>query len=115
MKRPLSTDSPFSPSTIRHRRSHVIAFAAALCLTLSACAGSAGGGTGGGERGEGYAFGTSPEVVSAAIEDLEPVTITYQIPATSQNSPQSPIRTSFKEAVEEMSDGQITVELAWNQ
>ncbi len=115
MKRPLSTDSPFSPSTIRHRRSHVIAFAAALCLTLSACAGSAGGGTGGGERGEGYAFGTSPEVVSAAIADLEPVTITYQIPATSRNSPQAPIGTSFKEAVEEMSDGQITVELAWNQ
>ncbi|WP_101652920.1 C4-dicarboxylate ABC transporter substrate-binding protein [Brevibacterium ihuae] len=99
----------------RTRAAVAVSAFSALALTLTACAGSAGSGSGGGERGEGYAFGASQEEISAAIEDLEPVTVDYQIPATSMQSPQSPMGTHFKEAVEEMSDGKITVELQWNQ
>ena len=92
-----------------------VAALAALSLTVSACAGSAGGSSAAGEAGDGYEYGAPEEEVAEAIEDLDPVTISYQIPATSQDSPQAPLGTHFKEAVEERSGGKITVDLAWNQ
>lgn len=88
---------------------------AALSLTVTACAGTAGGKTAAGEAGDGYEYGASDEEIAAAVEDLDPATISFQIPATSPDSPQAPLGTHFKEAVEERSGGKLTVDLAWNQ
>ncbi|WP_291794721.1 C4-dicarboxylate ABC transporter substrate-binding protein [Brevibacterium sp.] len=89
---------------------------AVSALLLSACAGSAGsGGGGGGEAGDGYEYGAEAAAVEAAIADLEPASVTYQIPATSLESPQAPMGVAYKEAVEEASGGKLTVELAFNQ
>src|SRR5699024_5797854 len=101
--------------TSLHPRLGGAAALSALALVLTACAGSAGGSTPGSEAGDGCDYAASDEEVAAALEDLEPVTITYQVPATSQDSPQAPLGTEFKEAVEERSGGKITVDLAWNQ
>lgn len=87
---------------------------AALALTLTACSGETTSGDGTDEE-QGYEYDAPQEDINTAIEELEPVTITYQIPATSQQSPQANLGTHFKEAVEERSNGKITVELAWNQ
>lgn len=87
---------------------------AALALTLTACSGETTSGDGTDEE-QGYEYDAPQEDINAAIEELEPVTITYQIPATSQQSPQANLGTHYKEAVEERSNGKITVELAWNQ
>lgn len=87
---------------------------AALALALTSCGGEAAEGDEAGEE-QGFEFGAAQEDVDAAIEELEPVTVTYQIPATSVQSPQASLGTHFKEEVEERSNGQITVELAWNQ
>lgn len=84
-------------------------------MALSACAGSAGTAGSSDDAGDGYEYGAAQEQVDAAIADLEPVTINYQIPATSMESPQASMGTDFKEAVEERSGGRITVDLAWNQ
>ena len=87
---------------------------AALALTLTACSGETTSGDGTDEE-QGYEYDAPQEDIDAAVEELEPVTITYQIPATSQQSPQANLGTHYKEAVEERSNGKITVELAWNQ
>lgn len=87
---------------------------AALALVLTSCGGEAADGDEAAEE-QGYEFGAPQDEVNAAIEQLEPVTVTYQIPATSEQSPQANLGTHYKEAVEERSNGQITVELAWNQ
>ncbi|GAA4283780.1 hypothetical protein GCM10022261_13110 [Brevibacterium daeguense] len=117
MNRPAPRTTRRTPrrSARRPRLLAAAASAAALGLTLSACAGSAGSSGGDEGGGEGYEYGASQEEIDAAIADLEPVTIKYQIPATSQNSPQEPLGSVFKETVEERSGGKITVELAWNQ
>lgn len=109
MKRALQPRSPLS------RAVTATAAVAALSLALSACAGSAGAGGSSDEAGDGYEYGAAQEEIDAALADLEPVTIKYQIPATSMESPQAPMGTAFKEAVEERSGGKLTVDLAWNQ
>lgn len=109
MKRALQPRSP------RSRAVAATAAVAALSMALSACAGSAGAGGSSDDAGDGYEYGAAQEEIDAAIADLEPVTINYQIPATSMESPQAPMGTDFKEAVEERSGGKITVDLAWNQ
>src|SRR5699024_2526008 len=103
---------PQSPPT---RTAAATAAVAALGMALSACAGSAGSAGSSDDAGDGYEYGAAQEEVDAAIADLDPVTIDYQIPATSMESPQAPMGTTFKEAVEERSGGKITVDLAWNQ
>lgn len=92
-----------------------IALSAAALLTISGCAGGVTGGGGGAGGGEGFDYGASDEDVAAAVADLEPTTLTYQIPATSANSPQYFMGAEFKEEVEKRSGGKITIELAWNQ
>ncbi|SMY12425.1 C4-dicarboxylate ABC transporter substrate-binding protein [Brevibacterium jeotgali] len=103
------------PPSPRSRAVTATAAVAALSMALSACAGSAGAGGSSDDAGDGYAYGAAQEEIDAAIADLEPVTINYQIPATSMESPQASLGTDFKEAVEERSGGKITVDLAWNQ
>ncbi|WP_051218205.1 TRAP transporter substrate-binding protein [Nocardioides insulae] len=88
-------------------------------LALTACAGSAGGGdTGSGDNaggGEGFAYGASQDEVDAAVEDLEPVTLTFQPTAASQNTIAAPAGIAFKKLVEERSNGKITLDLVWGQ
>ena len=93
-----------------------LAAGAALAL-LSGCAGSAGGGGGGGGQGggEGFEYGASQEEINAAIADLDPVTLTYQPGASSQESETAASALRFKEYVEERSDGKITLEIVWGQ
>ncbi len=104
------------PARARGVRTAVLSAGAAGALVLSACAGSAGsGGAGGGAGGNGYEYGADAAAVEEALTDLEPATVTYQIPATSLDSPQAPMGVRYKEAVEEASGGKLTVELAFNQ
>jgi TRAP-type C4-dicarboxylate transport system substrate-binding protein len=90
--------------------------AAALALVLAGCGGNAEGEENGADSGDtGFEYGASQEEVNAVVEDLEPVTITFQPPAASENSVMAPAGTVFKEIVEERSNGKITVEMVWGQ
>lgn len=89
------------------------ALVASMALVLSAC------GNGSSEEAtqddEGFAYGASQEEVNAAIEDLEPVEITYQAAGQSQNSVVSISDIALQEYIEERSNGQITVNTVWGQ
>ncbi|HLS34500.1 MAG TPA: C4-dicarboxylate ABC transporter substrate-binding protein, partial [Brevibacterium sp.] len=82
---------PQSPPT---RTAAATAAVAALGMALSACAGSAGSAGSSDDAGDGYEYGAAQEEVDAVIADLDPVTIDYQIPATSMESPQAPMGTT---------------------
>ena len=88
--------------------SGVVAFASAVLLT--ACAGGVGD-TASNDQGVGFEYGASQEEVAAAIEDLEPVTLTYQPSASSPDTPSAVTGLSFKEAIEERYDGKITLDI----
>lgn len=88
--------------------------AAAMLLVLAGC-GDDSEEQGGETADTGFAYDASQEEVNAIVDDLEPVTITFQAPAASQNSVMAPAGTVFKEMVEERSNGQITVEVIWGQ
>jgi TRAP-type C4-dicarboxylate transport system substrate-binding protein len=98
------------------KRSHTLAPAAliaSMALVLTAC------GNGSTEEGapesEGFEHGASQEEVNAAIEDLEPVEITYQGAGQSPNSVVSISDMAIKDYIEERSNGQITVDMVWGQ
>ncbi|WP_349827391.1 C4-dicarboxylate ABC transporter substrate-binding protein [Brevibacterium litoralis] len=100
--------------TTRGRRFLATGLAAGVALTLAACAGgTAGGGDGGG--GEGVDFGASPEEYQAALEEMEPVTLTYQPGSQSAQGATGEAETAFIELVEEWSGGKITLEPVWAQ
>lgn len=80
-------------------------------LLLSACGGSVGDDSA--DLGEGFEYGASDDEVHALIDGLEPVTISYQPSAPSPDAPSAPGGTVVKEAIEERSNGQITVNLEW--
>lgn len=86
----------------------------ALALTLSACAGSAGGQTTDGGTSIGFAFGATQEEVDEALADLEPITLTYQSAAASPDSVQAK-DIVWAEAIEERSGGKITVDTLYGQ
>lgn len=93
-----------------------VAFGAVAALVLSSCGGTtADGTTAGGGAGEGFKYGAPQEEVSEIIADLEPVTLTLQPGASSQNSPAAARDIAFTEAVEERSEGKISFEIAWGQ
>ncbi|MGW9825421.1 TRAP-type C4-dicarboxylate transport system substrate-binding protein [Brevibacterium pityocampae] len=106
--------APTSTSARTRRAVPALAAGAALAL-LGGCAGSAGGGGGGQGGGEGFEYGASQEEINAAIADLDPVTLTYQPGASSQESETAASALRFKEYVEERSDGKITLEIVWGQ
>lgn len=86
----------------------------ALALTLTACAGSAGQETGAAGTGTGYEYGADQKTIDDALSDLEPVTLKYQTAAASPDSVQAKDRV-WAEAIEERSDGKITVEIIYGQ
>ncbi|WP_349826855.1 C4-dicarboxylate ABC transporter substrate-binding protein [Brevibacterium litoralis] len=87
----------------------------AVAALLAGCAGGAGGGGNGGGSGsgDGFAYGASQDEVNAAIADLEPVTITFQSGSASELVSSGEQVHEFVELVEERSNGQITVDVAW--
>lgn len=90
--------------------------AAALALVLAGCGNDTDGqGEGNAEADTGFEYDASQEEVDAVVEDLEPVTITFQPSAASQNSVMAPAGTVFKDIVEERSNGKITVDIVWGQ
>lgn len=103
--------------TIRTTRTHLTgaALLTSLALVVSGCAGSAGGAVGGQSSSEGYEYGASQEEITEVLADLEPVTLTYQPPASSSESLLGASATQWKERIEEMSGGKITIELVWGQ
>lgn len=100
----------------RRRAYGVVSMLAIASLGLSACAGSAGNGETGEEAGQadGFAYGASQEEVNDVITDLEPVTLSFQTAAPSENAPAAQPPLKFKEEVEERSNGQITIDLHWS-
>ncbi|HWH98656.1 MAG TPA: C4-dicarboxylate ABC transporter substrate-binding protein, partial [Pseudolysinimonas sp.] len=104
-------------STLIHGRAKALALATiatSAALILASCAGSVGG-SGDEYEGEGFAYGASQEEVNAVIEDLDPITITYQPAAASDQTLTSAAAKAFKEEVERRSNGQITVDVVYGQ
>lgn len=97
----------------RLRRWHALPLAAILGLTLSGCGETATEEGAGGD--EGFEFGASQDEINEIISDLEPVTLTYQPSASSPDAVLAETALAFQEAVEERSNGQITLEMVWGQ
>ncbi|HEY4558164.1 MAG TPA: C4-dicarboxylate ABC transporter substrate-binding protein, partial [Enteractinococcus sp.] len=81
---------------------------AAAGLLLTACAGEAGN-AGTDPEATGFEYGASQEEVNEVIADLEPVELTYQASAASPNSLMAAAAESYKDYIEERSNGQITL------
>lgn len=92
-----------------------VGLATIAAFALSACAGSAGGGVEASEGGAqvGFEYGAPQEEVDAVLEDLEPVTLNYQVVSPSPDAQNAQAPLAFKEAVEERSGGKITIDLVW--
>ena len=88
--------------------------AAAVALVLAGCGSDTDEQESSGDD-TGFEYGASQEEVNEIVEDLEPLTITFQPSAASQNSVMAPAGTVFKEIVEERSNGKITVDIVWGQ
>lgn len=86
---------------------------ATAMLAVTGCAGSAGAGGSGQSGGEGYEYGASQEEINEVIGDLEPVKLTFQTGAPSENSVAGRRSMDYKKAVEEASNGQIEIEIIW--
>lgn len=90
------------------------ALSAVAALAVSGCAGGAAA-SNGASPGDGFEYGASQNEVHATLEDLEPVTLTYQPSAASPNSAVGIGTLAFKDAVEERSGGKITIDVVWGQ
>jgi TRAP-type C4-dicarboxylate transport system substrate-binding protein len=98
----------------KQRSLATISLSTVTALLLSSCGGSAGSDASAGS-GEGFEYGAPQEEVNEAIEDLEPVTLTYQPGTSSPNTPTAANALAFIEAIEERSEGKINFEVAWGQ
>lgn len=93
-----------------------LAAASALALaSLAGCAGSAAQSSADAGSGEGVEYGATAEEYQAALEDMEPVTLTYQPGAQSGQGHTGEAETLFMDRVHELSGGKITLEPAWGQ
>jgi TRAP-type C4-dicarboxylate transport system substrate-binding protein len=99
---------------MRTRRSglRTAALLAAPALLLVGCskADQAAAGT----AGEGVAVGATAEDYQAALADMEPVELTYQVSAASAESTSGQREVAFADAVEEMSGGKITLDVVYS-
>jgi len=62
---------------------------------------------------EGFEYGASQEDVNAAIKGLDPVDLVFQSTSSSPEALNAAASENFAEAIEERSNGQISVEIAW--
>lgn len=99
--------------TSRYSARSLILIAGVTAAMLAGC--SAVEGTSANSEDRGFAPGAPQEEVDAVIADLDPVTLTYQSPASSPTAALAPRAHAFKEAVEERSGGQITIDVVWGQ
>src|SRR5699024_1711350 len=79
-------------------------------LLLAGCAGSVGDTAGDADRGASVEPGASKEEYAEALADMEPVELTFQA-ASSATGGNGARDTAFAEAIEEWSDGKISVEV----
>jgi TRAP-type C4-dicarboxylate transport system substrate-binding protein len=100
---------PTSPSRIYS--------AAAIASTAVLAAGCAGGVQAGnaGETGAGYEYGASESEIREALADMEPTTLVFQPAAMSESDVLAQRPLEFKEKVEALSDGKITVDIVYAQ
>lgn len=104
------------PNTVRKvknlRTTGVLALAV---IVLSAC----GDGTATNDNADGedigFEYGALQEEVDAVLEDLEPVTLTYQGGANSADAINATASVNFQEYIEERSGGKITLDMVWGQ
>jgi TRAP-type C4-dicarboxylate transport system substrate-binding protein len=80
-------------------------------LFLTSCAGSAGQA----EVGSGFEYGADQEEVNSVLEELQPATITMQAGAASPNSHWAKAPQGFAAAIEERSNGKLTVDVVYGQ
>jgi TRAP-type C4-dicarboxylate transport system substrate-binding protein len=66
-----------------------------------------------GGEGEGVPVGATAEEYQAALGDMEPVELTYQVSASSAESSSGQREEAFADAVEEMSGGAITLDIVY--
>lgn len=96
------------------RRFGLVGVAAAASLVLASCAGDSGGGSGGGGGGEtDVPIGSDAATYAAALEDMTPTTLVFQIGGSPEASTSQPYK-DFAEEVAEYSGGKIEMELAWS-
>lgn len=88
--------------------------AASLALVLSSCADDGATGNNSGID-VGFNYEADQAAVDSVLEDLDPITITYQSLGSSAESPQATGGLQFKELVEERSKGKISVDLVWGR
>lgn len=96
------------------RRLPLVVAAVSTALTLGACAGSVGGNSNEKGSGGGFEYGASQSEIDAALEDLDPVKLTYQTAAASPDSIQGKDKV-WAEAIEKLSGGKIEVEIIYGQ
>jgi len=84
-------------------------------VILSACAGQVGDNNQSGTEPDatGFEYEAPQEEVDEAIADLEPITLTYQTAAPSENASAAQQPLAFKEEVEQRSNGQIEIDIVW--
>lgn len=97
----------------RARRSLGVVAAGAVLGLTAACGGQVAGGGGGAGGGEGVAPGASKEEYLAALGDMEPVTLKLQSTASSPEDVAAYRSTELKRSVEELSDGLISIDIAY--
>ena len=88
--------------------------AAATMTLLAGCAGSVTEGTAQ-AGGDGFEYGAPQSEVDAVLEELEPVTLTYQPGGSSAEAVNAVNGLAFKEYIEERSGGKITLDTTWGQ
>lgn len=95
----------------RVRVTSVLAGVATVGLVLTGCGGA--GAEGDGAAVESVPYGASVEEFQAALADMDPVTLVYQLPV-GPNNEWSTRAEEFKEKVEEYSGDNITIELVFS-
>lgn len=97
------------------RRLFTPAALGAAVLALTACSGSVGSASGNEGGGAGFAYGAPQDEVNRIVEELEPITLTFQPGAASENSVMAPAGSVLADLIEERSNGRIEVETVWGQ
>lgn len=99
----------------RLRNLSKIGVATLAAFVLSACGGETEADGNAGGQDTGFEYGAPQEEVDAIIEDLDPVTLTYQGGANSADAINAGPSLQFQEYVEERSGGKITLDMVWGQ
>lgn len=89
-----------------------LALISSAALILSGCANNPEATAGGGD---GFAYDAPQDEVDDVLSDLEPVTLTYQPVAASQEALGAAGPLMFQEYIEERSGGKIEIDIVWGQ